>query len=159
MKFISIGSGKCSTKAMAFKPDGTEKRLVFRTKMEETIKNEAQGKSYIVEYGGKRCLIGEQAETNSAKSGKAEELHRICTYSALHQFANSGEEFVVAIGCPLTIYENPESRDAYKKFMFPDKQIEIKVGDTTKRLFIRSVIILPESSGVIHMEPESMERV
>ncbi len=38
--------------------------------------------------------------------------------------------------------------------MFPNKQISIKVSDTTKHLVIRSVIVLPESSGVIFLEPE-----
>jgi hypothetical protein len=154
MKYVAVDSGKYATKAMTLRPDGTEKSLVFRTKMEETIRNEAQGQSYIVEYGGKRYLLGEQAESNSAKSSKAEDLHKIATYAALHQLCNSGDEIVVAIGCPLSVYENPESKNAYKEFMFPSKQISIKVGDTTKHLVIRSVIVLPESSGIIFLEPE-----
>jgi hypothetical protein len=152
MKYVAADSGKYASKAMILRPDGTEKSLVFRTKMEETIRNEAQGQIYIVEYGGKRYLLGEQAESNSAKSSKAEDLHKIATYTALHQLCNSGDEIVVAIGCPLSVYENPESKNAYKEFMFPSKQIYIKVGDTIKQLVIRSVIVLPESSGVIFLE-------
>lgn len=154
IKYIAVDPGKFSTKAVRFSQDGTDRSLLFRSKLEETIKNEAQGKSYIVSYCGKKYLIGEQAEVNSAKSSKAEELHRICTYTALHQLGNSGEELVVAIGCPLATFENPESREAYKRFMFPDKQIDIKVGDLVKHLYIKSVIVLPESSGVINLEPE-----
>lgn len=127
MKFIAVDSGKYATKAITIKADGTEKILVFRTKMEETIKKEAQGKSYIVTFRGKKYIIGEQAETNSAKSSKAEELHKICTYTALHQLVNSGEELVVALGCPLATYENPESREAYRRYMFPEKQIDVQV--------------------------------
>jgi hypothetical protein len=154
IQHISVDAGKFSTKAVKLNQDGTEKRLLFRTKLEETIKNEAQGKSYIVTYCGKKYLIGEQAEANSAKLSKAEELHRICTYTALHQLGNSGEEHVVAIGCPLVTFENPESREEFKRFMFPDKQIDIKVGDLVKHLYIKAVIVLPESSGVIDLEPE-----
>lgn len=156
MKYVAVDSGKYSTKAMTLGKDGTEKSLVFRTKMEETIRNEAQGQSYIVEYGGKRYLLGEQAESNSAKSSKAEDLHKIATYTALHQLCSSGDEIIIAIGCPLSVYENPESRADYKKFMFSDtnKQIDIKVGDVTKHLVIKSVVVLPESSGVIYLEPE-----
>jgi len=79
--YITIDSGKYATKALLRKPDGTDKSLVFRTKIEETIKNEAQGNSYIVTYNGKRYLLGEQAgaSSTSAKSSKAEELHKICT--------------------------------------------------------------------------------
>lgn len=155
-KCIAIDSGKYATKALLRKPDGTEKCLVFRTKMEETIRNESQGQSYIVTYNGKRYLLGEQAGASSmsAKTSKAEELHKVCTYTALHQLCNSGDEIVVAVGCPLSVYENPESRNTYKRFMFPQNQIDIKVGDITKHLNIRSVIVLPESSGVIYQEPE-----
>lgn len=153
-KLIGIDSGKYDTKAVAYQQNGTEKVLVFRTKLEETQRTEAQGKSYIVEYAGKRYLVGEQAETNSAKSSKAENLHRIATYTALHQLTNTCDEIVVAIGCPLSVYENPESRNAYRDFMFPSKQITVKVGDTTKYLTVCAVVVMPESSGVIYLEPE-----
>lgn len=59
---------------------------------------------------------------------------------------------VVAIGCPLSVFENPESKEAYKKYMFPDRQIEIKVNETTKKLTILSVIVFPESSGIIYLD-------
>ena len=110
------------------------------------------GKSYIVEYKGKRYLVGEQAEVSSAKLTKAEDIHRISTYTAIHQLANGDDTVVVAIGCPLSVFENPESKEAYKKYMFPDRQIEIKVNETTKKLTILSVIVFPESSGIIYLD-------
>ncbi len=152
MKFCAVDTGKFATKAVTLRPDGSERFITFRTKMEETLRTEAQGKSYIVEYGGKRYLVGEQAEASSAKLSKAEELHKVATLTALHQLANPEDNLVVALGCPLSVFENAESKEAYKRYMFPERQIEIKVNGTTKRLNIMSTVVFPESSGVIYME-------
>ena len=151
-RFIAVDTGKFATKAVTLRGDGSERFITFRTKSEETMRTEAQGKSYIVEYKGKRYLVGEQAEVSSAKLTKAEDIHRISTYTAIHQLANGDDTVVVAIGCPLSVFENPESKEAYKKYMFPDRQIEIKVNETTKKLTILSVIVFPVSSGIIYLD-------
>jgi len=151
-KFIAVDTGKFATKAVTLRGDGSERFITFRTKSEETQRSEAQGKSYIVEYKGKRYLVGEQAEVSSAKLTKAEDIHRISTYTAIHQLSSGDDTVVVAIGCPLSVFENPESKEAYKKYMFPDRQIEIKVNETTKKLTILSVIVFPESSGIIYLD-------
>ncbi|MBP3594353.1 MAG: ParM/StbA family protein [Lachnospiraceae bacterium] len=151
-RFIAVDTGKFATKAVTLRGDGSERFITFRTKSEETQRSEAQGKSYIVEYKGKRYLVGEQAEVSSAKLTKAEDIHRISTYTAIHQLSSGDDTVVVAIGCPLSVFENPESKETYKKYMFPDRQIEIKVNETTKKLTILSVIVFPESSGIIYLD-------
>ena len=151
-KFIAVDTGKFATKAVTLRGDGSERFITFRTKSEETMRTEAQGKSYIVEYKGRRYLVGEQAEVSSAKLTKAEDIHRISAYTAIHQLSSGDDTVVVAIGCPLSVFENPESKEAYKKYMFPDRQIEIKVNETTKKLTILSVIVFPESSGNIYLD-------
>ena len=84
-KFLAIDPGKHSTKAKVLKPDKQEKFLTFRTKMEETNREFSQGDSFITCYEGKRYLIGEQAEVGSSKTSKAELIHKIATYTAIHQ--------------------------------------------------------------------------
>ena len=155
---IAVDTGKFATKALMRRTDGTERFLSFRTKMQETRKTEVKGKSFIVEYKNKRYLLGEQAEVISSKTTKAEEMHRIATYTTLAQLADSGDNIVVVLGCPLSVYENAESKRQYKEYMFPERQIHIKVNDTTKHLNITSVIVLPESSGVIYLEQELCEK-
>lgn len=154
-KFIAIDCGKHTTKVISFNPNNkVTKELTFRTKMEKTLRTEAQGNSYLVTYDDHTYIVGEQAEETSSKSSKAEELHKICTYVALHQLANTGEELVVCIGCPLSLYENATVRNDYKDYIFPSKQIDIRVGNVSKHLTIRSVIVMPESSGVLYLEPD-----
>ena len=126
-RMIAIDSGKFATKAVMQKADGSERFLSFRTKLQETARTEVQGKSFIVEFGGKRYLLGEQAEVISSKTTKAEELHRIAAYTALAQLADTGDDIVVVIGCPLSVYENADSKKQYKEYMFPTRQIDIKV--------------------------------
>jgi len=155
---IAIDSGKFATKAVMQKADGSERFISFRTKMQETARTDVQGKSFIVEFGGKRYLLGEQAEVISSKTTKAEELHRIAAYTALAQLAASGDDIVVVIGCPLSVYENAESKKQYKEYMFPTRQIDIKVNEMTKHLNVVSTIVLPESSGVIYLEQELCEK-
>lgn len=155
---IAIDSGKFATKAVMQKADGSERFISFRTKMQETARMDVQGKSFIVEFGGKRYLLGEQAEVISSKTTKAEELHRIAAYTALAQLADSGDDIVVVIGCPLSVYENAESKKQYKEYMFPTRQIDIKVNEMTKHLNVVSTIVLPESSGVIYLEQELCEK-
>lgn len=155
---IAIDSGKFATKAVMQKADGSERFISFRTKMQETARTDVQGKSFIVEFGGKRYLLGEQAEVISSKTTKAEELHRIAAYTALAQLADSGDDIVVVIGCPLSVYENAESKKQYKEYMFPTRQIDIKVNEMTKHLNVVSTIVLPESSGVIYLEQELCEK-
>ena len=101
---IAVDTGKFTTKALMRRTDGTERFLSFRTKMQETRKTEVKGKSFIVEYKNKRYLLGEQAEVISSKTTKAEEMHRIATYTALAQLADSGDNIVVVLGCPLSVY-------------------------------------------------------
>ena len=82
IKYVAIDSGKFATKAVTLKPGRTEKLLVFRTKMEETNRASAQGTSSLVEYEGKKYILGEQAEVGSSKSSKAELLHKVAVYTA-----------------------------------------------------------------------------
>lgn len=154
IKTIAIDSGKFATKAVTRKPDGTERKVSFRTKMEPTMRSEAQGNSFIVTYEGKKYMIGEQAEVLSSKTTKAEEIHRICAYTAITQLAESGDDLFIAIGCPLTMYENADTRKAYKDYMFPTKEIHINVNGVTRHYNVKSVAVFPESAGVIYLDKE-----
>ncbi len=154
MNFIAVDAGKHSTKSLTYRADGTERFGSFRTKMEETQREAAEGNSFIVKYHGKQYLVGNQAETGSSKTTKAEELHRITTYTALHQLADSEENIIVAVGCPLAIYENAQQKKAYQEYLFPSRDIDIAVNNLTKHLHIQSIVVLPEGSGILYTDKE-----
>lgn len=152
VKYAAIDSGKFATKAVTLKPDRTERLLVFRTKMEETSRADAQGASFLVEYDGKRYILGEQAEVGSSRSSKAELLHKVAVHTALARLVESGDEVVAAVGCPLQVFENAEAREQYKRYLFPRGQVDIKVNGTAKHFTVRNVLVLAEGSGIIYLE-------
>lgn len=159
VKVLAVDPGKHSTKALTIKADGSENFISFRTKMEETEREYAQGNSYIVCYKGKRYLLGEQASKSSSKTSKTEDIHKIATYAAIHKLAESGDEIVIAVGCPLSVFENREKKNEYKKFLFPERELNITVNNVTKHFVIKGVTILPESSGIIYEDKEKYEKI
>ena len=157
IKYVARDSGKFATKAVTLKPDRTERLLVFRTKMEETNRASAQGTSFLVEYEGKKYILGEQAEVASSKSSKAELIHKVAVYTALARLVESGDEVVAAVGCPLQVFENAETKEQYKRYLFPKGQIDIKVNGTTKHFTVKNTLVLAESSGIIYLEEAKYE--
>ena len=151
-RFLAIDPGKHSTKAMAMKPDGQVKFLTFRTKMEETNREFSQGDSFITCFEGKRYLVGDQAEVVSSKTSKAELIHKVAAYTAIHQLAESGDELEIAVGCPLSVFENRQLKKDYKNFLFPAKEISVAVNGTTKHFTISRVVVLPESAGILYSD-------
>ena len=125
-RIIAVDPGKFATKAAANRSDVVERFLTFRTKMEETLRTEAQGKSYVVQYEGKRYLLGEQAEVASAKSTKAEEIHRIATYTALHQLANGEDSIVVGVGVRFPFMKMQLRRKPTRNFCFRADRLKLK---------------------------------
>lgn len=150
IKYVAIDSGKFATKAVTLKSDRTEKLLVFRTKMEETNRASVQGASFLVEYEEKKYILGEQVEVASFRSSKAELIHKVAVYTALTRLVESGDEVVAAVGCPLQVFENAETKEQYRRYLFPKGQIDIKVNGTTKHFTVKNV--LAENSGIIYLD-------
>lgn len=99
-----------------------------------------------------KCILGEQAEVASSKSSKAELHHKVAAYTALARLVESGDEVVAAVGCPQQVFENAETKEQYKRYLFPKCRIDIKVNGTTKHFTVKNVLVLAESSGIIYLE-------
>lgn len=154
-KLISVDSGKYATKGLYKDNDGSEPRkIMFRTKMDKTdeIKS-TDRKSCVVEYDGERVLIGDSAETVDFDKTKAKKIHKLATYCAVAQLIEDGDEIVLTVGCPLSIFNNVEERNQYKEFMHDKGEREIILNGKVKKFTIKKVIVCPESSGVIFKNP------
>ena len=154
LRLVAIDAGKSDTKARMRRSDGSDKEITFATKMDETSRDQAAHGSFIVEYNGKNYLLGAQAETGSATSSKAELLHKVATYAAIHQLVDNNDEVFVIIGCPLAICENKTKKEEYLKFIFPDPEVTLTLNGTTKHFTVKKVMIAAESSGVIAIDPD-----
>ena len=152
LRLVSIDAGKSDTKARMRKPDGSDKSIVFSTRMDPTTNDVAAPGSFITEYANETFIVGRQASTGSAISSKAEKIHRITTYTALHQLVDNNDDVRIVIGCPIAICENKVKKDEYLKFIFPENNIIVTVNGITKRFFVRKAIVAPEGSGVLYID-------
>lgn len=152
-KIVSVDSGKYATKAL-LKKEENNKKISFRTKMDHTLEDKASdGRSCVFEYAGEKVLIGEEAETADYDKSKAKNIHKFSTYAAIAQLVEDGDEVNLAIGCPLSIYNNVEERKAYKQFMIDKGKILVTVNGKSKSFTIANTIVCPEGSGIIYKNP------
>lgn len=150
LKVLSVDSGKYATKAIINLEDG-DKKIIFRTKMDSTMEEKSADKrSCVMVYNDDRVLIGETAETVDYDKTKAKKIHKYCTYSAIAQLVENGDEVILTIGCPLSIFNNVEERNQYKEYMHDKGELNIKINGNEKTFTIKKVIVCPESSGIVY---------
>lgn len=148
---IAVDSGKYATKAVRRMASGEIKRIMFRTKMDETNEvSSSDRKSCVVKLNGESYIIGDAAETVDYEKSKAKDIHRICAYTAAAKLLEKDEkEVVIAIGCPLSIFANVEERAKYRSYFMEETDIIISINGERRDFIIKDVVVCPESSGII----------
>lgn len=150
-KFIAVDSGKYATKACLKETVDKNKKIKFRTKMDETKEESAtNATSCIFEYEGEKYLIGDEAETVDFEKSKAKNIHKYSTYAAIAQLVEDGDTVGIGIGCPLSIYNNKEERTAYKNFMINKGKTTVIINGKSKTFEIDKVFVFAEGSGFIY---------
>ena len=151
IKSIAVDSGKYDTKALLKGVKGEDdKKIRFRTKMDDTMEEIASDRrSCVFNYEGRRVMIGDSAETVDYDKTKAKDIHKMSTYAAIAQLVDDGDEVLLTIGCPISIFNNVEERKQYKEYMHDKGELEVVLNAKRKRFTINDVIVCPESSGVI----------
>lgn len=150
-RIVSVDSGKFATKAAMKEKNGSTRQIKFRTKMDKTHEDSTTVvDSYVVEYDGRKYIIGNEAETIDFDRSKAKEIHRLCTYLAIARLVENNEEVYLVVGCPLEIYHNVEERKAYQQYIKGEGNIKITINGKQKNFHIMAVNALPESSGIIY---------
>jgi plasmid segregation protein ParM len=148
---IAVDSGKYATKAVRRTASGELKKIMFRTKMDDT--NEVSSndrKSCVVKLDGKSYMIGNSAETVDYEKSKAKDIHRICVYTAVAKMLEKDEkEVVIAVGCPLSIFVNVNERANYRNYFMEDTDVIISINGEKRDFTIKDVVVCPESSGII----------
>ena len=183
-RFMAIDSGKYATKHAVY--EETSKEVLkhkFRTKISPGTMDddEIEPGTFIAQIDGVCYKVGNGATQEAElETTKMTEIHRICTLAAIAYYASPNEEDLihVAVGIPLSDYEDRNKKLEYKKYILPElkynekksnetgkmtydpsKVIEVTLklsGDEvpiTKRFRIASKMICPESSGVLYLDP------
>lgn len=148
---IAVDSGKYATKAVRRTASGELKKIMFRTKMDNTNELQASDrKSCVVKVDGHSYMIGNSAETVDYEKSKAKDIHRICVYTAVAKLLENDEkEVTIAVGCPLSIFSNVNERAKYREFFMEERDVIISINGERRDFTIKDVVICPESSGII----------
>ena len=153
---MGIDTGKYATKCILKRSreyNETDKELKFISRMDnsDTDFGLLNQNTYMVDFNGKKYRVGEAANYDSFVESKAEEIHKICLYTAIGLMTDNDDTVVVGIGCPLSIFVNKEERRRYRQYMMGDKDITITINGKKHHFIIENIIVLPESSGVIYL--------
>lgn len=150
-KVIAVDSGKYATKSVYRDGKGNILRASYRTKMDPTNEIKSTDRnSFVVQFEGKSYLIGQEAETINFDKSKALLIHKLATYASICRYVDDGESVILAVGCPLSIFQNVEERHRYQAFMGKDKDVRILLNGEERYFTLEKVIVCPESSGIIY---------
>lgn len=151
---MKIGNdpGKYGTKVVT-KVNGEWKKLYIRSKISTEPDNVLMGDNYLINYKGITYLIGEGGNDYSLDTDKQSLQHKLCTYVGVDEMA--GDELSsIVVGCPMSIWKNPEKREEYQNYILDDGKIDLSIGDISKTIELLDVVAFPECGGVAYAEPE-----
>ncbi|MCR5144767.1 MAG: ParM/StbA family protein [Lachnospiraceae bacterium] len=164
-KFIAVDSGKYNTKVAYFDEESNiSKTLAFRTKTgigyfeDDGLEKD----SYIVEIDGKVYKIGNGACTEAElETSKKSDIHKTCILSAIAMCCYKETEEVevnVAIGIPISDYNEVPKRNAFREFIFDKESYSVKIKasatSTPKEIKfkIKNKYVFPESAGALFVD-------
>lgn len=157
-RFVAVDSGKFATKAVIRRAgENPDKRLKFLTRMDNSEADFGlltRSNTHAVEFDGKKYRVGDGASLDSFVETKTEDIHRICTYTALASLVDNGDEVTLGIGCPLSVFINKEQREKYESFMRGNGEVNITVDGIAHMFRINKVLVLPESAGIVYLNFE-----
>ena len=161
-RYMSIDAGKFNTKAAVSRANGEMDTTRFRTKMSPAKDNNlaVPEKSHLVTYEGVTYKVGEDAADQlSFETSKTTLLHQVCAYTAVGSIVDNGDLVRAAIGCPVSVFNDPSSRNKYQDFILNGgRQIQINIDgiDRTFAFDLKNSVVCAESSGLLYLDIERL---
>ena len=167
-KYIAVDCGKYNTKVSAYMEEPNKRsKFKFRTKyMPGTFDDDMFDRgTYIVQIDdGEVFKVGNDARIEpELTTSKKDEIHRICTMSAIAFALGEGDHGLVnvVIGIPLSLANIPSERLAYKEYILGAKgtthTVKIKTSPNgpimTSTFRFDTEYVYPEGLGVIYEYP------
>lgn len=150
---IAIDTGKRTTKVVYESNGNTSLRLSFETAMRENVSKTKDPTNHILEYEGKKYLVGSQARTFiEIENTKNTQTHKMCVLTALALACNNGDKVEVVIGCPLDIFFNDDECFSYRDNMLPLGKHTVTVDGNKKTIEIVRSDVLPECFGALFLK-------
>lgn len=147
MKLVAIDNGYWATKVYA---KGV--RFSFRSKYERA--SDALNKNALrLTYENVDYLVGDGATMTNAEYDKTtNELHRICTYTALANLSSVGTEFNLVVGYPLSLYVSGANK--FSDYLQQDDYIEVRFNGELRVFKINNCTVFPQCAGAMYVNPE-----
>jgi plasmid segregation protein ParM len=140
-----IDNGYDATKSII-----NEKYLYFKSKIEYG-KPIIKGSGIQIEINGKEYIVGEGVN-NFSLDKTDNELHQICTYTALAKNCpDYKNEFDVVLGYPLNIYS--ANKEKYADIYLTGEYVKVKLEGQEKLIKINKCKVFPQCAGAIYATP------
>lgn len=109
--------------------------------------SDVDDKSFFVEYGNRKYLVGETGTEYDFSRNKKSNHHRICTYTAISNLVENGDTINLIIGSPYNDVTNKskEIKDFYKS----SGRITITTNGETKTFSIFDVFVYSEGLATV----------
>lgn len=142
---IGIDMGKYATKSVS---QNGKKQFLTRVALTEETRPTDGG--YVLEFQGKKYMINDNIEKYSFDTSKQTIEHKIAMYLAISQHINVVDEIELAVGMPITLWHDKQTRDEYKEYLSQDRIVDIVVNGQAKTFTIKNITIVPETVGGIY---------
>lgn len=118
---------------------------------------EVEGKSHLVEFEGKKYIIGDQGQDKSDDTSKTNILHQLSCYTMITRFLKPNtedNEIYMTLACPISVIAVPSAKEEYKDFIKGKGAITIIVDGEKYTFTIKDITIKTEGSGILYLEPK-----
>lgn len=147
MKLVAIDNGYWATKVYA-----RGVRFSFRSKYEkasDTLNNNI----LRLTYEDNEYLVGDGASIANIEYDKTtNELHKICTYTALARLSSICTEFNLVVGYPLSIYVNGANK--FAEYLQGNDYIEVRLNGELRMFKINKCTVFPQCAGAMYVNPD-----
>lgn len=163
---VALDPGKYLTKAIGKNLDSKDiepENVSFRTKMYDLEDGELDvaGNSFLVNYGEKEVIIGEQGtEDGTDETNKASMLHKLASYVAITRYIkpDTENEVYMVLACPLNLLKSAEYKEEYKNYIMNDgKEVSITVDGLNYKFTVKEITLKAEGSGVIFLNKDKFK--
>ena len=166
IKYVSIDCGKANTKVCAYDVESSKlSKAIVSTNVEKRnslVELCRQENQYIVTFAGDDEEInggwdvGFGSGQTSYSNSKKDMIHKIMTLTAIALVTENGDSVVPAIGCPLTVFNDADSKVEFYDYIFPDGRVDVNINGIDHYYFIKKDkgCVFPESFGAMFMFPE-----
>lgn len=159
MKIMAIDCGKSDTKICAFDcATGNIVKDIIPTRVTKAtglLEAALADHEYKVTISGMdedingSWIVGSINGETSYSNSKKDKFHKILTLTAIARMTSNGEDVILSVGCPLTVFDMDEQKKEYFDYIVPNGRVDITVNGKHRFFNVdkNKCLVFPESFG------------